>query len=403
MTRGNEVESSFGINQDSKSISYLRQISQNVNTNLFICSWGCGVLLKDCKDDGDLLNFRSITEFENIKKLESSASMWLFLSLKVFYHEEDDVGLYGIFSCPKCPVMSAIEEMQSLQDPEAIKLQLCLHSRVANFLVKDWRIHWSLSMSLDHSSIKVIPSNESWCETFIPQSSALPSLAAVMEKKKVVVLFCVTARQESPFCSKCIRRKCHHFLKLEQFRTAVSPEVVVADINDFEEEVYEPSPDTEEEDSTYNNHYMESMPNHIQGKLYGYNFQKIVYPFCDSPHQQKILLERISGLVNIPASLVPKFDPEKKCKHQMNFNISEESIIRQSKNLLLFTDLGQRVFSTEVFARPSLGPCQCLQRYDGHEYLIWNLGSVGLSFAVLTLWYLFYTKILANVIKFPVC
>ena len=249
------------------------------------------------------------------------------------------------------------------------KFRKVISTKFCHFLM----LKASLSMSLDHSSIKVLPNNDSLCEIYITRSSALPSLAAVMEKKIVALLYCVTGRQESPFCSKCVRRKCHHFLKLQAFQTAQNPQVEVASNDDFNDN-YEPSPDTEEEDSTYNNHYMEPMPDYIRGKLYGYNFQDIVYPFCDSPTQQKVLLERISGAVNIPASLVPKFDPEKKCKHKMPFNQYEESIIKQSKNLLLFNDLGQRVFSTEVFARPSLGPCQCLQRYDGHQYLIWNLG-----------------------------
>ena len=143
MTRGIDVEANFGINDNPKSLHYLRQISESIETNFFLCSFG-GVLLKDCKDDGDLLSFKSINEFENLKKLGSLSTLWLYLRLKVFFCNERDIGLYGIFVCPKCPTMSAIEEMGSIQDPEALKLLLCLHSRVANFLVKDWRPEWNL-------------------------------------------------------------------------------------------------------------------------------------------------------------------------------------------------------------------------------------------------------------------
>ena len=86
------------------------------------------------------------------------------------------------------------------------------------------------------------------------------------------------------------------------------------------------------------------------------------------------MVERMSGIFNLPAQLIPKFDKSKVCKHGFNFTDSEHAIVLVSDKLSLFTEIGQRFFSSKVYSRPSSGPCKCLQRYDGHEIFIWNLG-----------------------------
>ena len=79
--------------------------------------------------------------------------------------------------------------------------------------------------------------------------------------------------------------------------------------------------------------------------------------------------------MNIPDKIVPLYDPNLKCKHNNGFKQAEECLVRISKDVCLINDVGERILPTEVFARPSDGPCQCLQRFDGHRYLLWNLGG----------------------------
>ena len=86
-------------------------------------------------------------------------------------------------------------------------------------------------------------------------------------------------------------------------------------------------------------------------------------------------MERLSGVVRLPEHLIPIYKPENKCKHNFPYNISEESLVRESKNLCLFNELGQRIFDSGVYARPSEGPCKCVQRVDGNDLMIWNLGK----------------------------
>ena len=109
--------------------------------------------------------------------------------------------------------------------------------------------------------------------------------------------------------------------------------------------------------------------------MYGYNFKSIIYPFSDSPAQHQVWMERMNGIVNIPSKLIPTFDANETCKHNHTFNISDDTLVRESANLCLFNDYGERTFSTEVFARPTVGACRCLQRVDGNDFLIWNLGK----------------------------
>ena len=384
---GNEAEKIFTIDEkDSKAINYLRQVSENSDMNLFMSPWG-GVLLKNCDAEGNLLEFNSISEYEKVLREGKISNMWLYLPLKVFSYS--NMQLFGIFVCPECPVMSSIEGLEPSQDQETIKSHLCMHSCVASMLVKDWRSEWEVRAQFDLSYIRVGHNQDSNFIKFIPQTSASPFLAAVLDKDKVSLLFCATARQETPFCSKCVRRKCHHFLKLKAFyETSIGHETESVD-SDSDVDNYEPLPDVGEDDSSFNDNYTTNPPNHIRGRLYGYNFQNIVYPFRDSPHQQRVLHERISGIVNIPDCLVPRFDPDLKCKHNLPFKSCDKELIRQSKNLCLFNEIGQRIFKTEVFARPSDGPCKCLQRMDGHEFMIWNLG--GGSFVDYT-WLLSYLQ-----------
>ena len=98
-------------------------------------------------------------------------------------------------------------------------------------------------------------------------------------------------------------------------------------------------------------------------------------PFSDSPKQQLVWLESMNGVVNIPDRLVPMVDSTHRCKHNSQFNADDAALVRESLNVCLFNDLGQRIFPAEVFARPSVGPCSCLLRFDGHDLMIWNLGK----------------------------
>ena len=371
---GVEMEKRIKIDdKDSTAINYFRQISENRDKHCFLSPFG-GVILKGCDQVGDLYEFRNIGDYERLfKEKKLKMSMWLYLKLKLFKIEGSGLEMFGIFVCPQCDIMTGVMELQVSQDPMNILPQLCFHSQVASMMTGNWREEWTTSTSLSFDRISVISNEESNYIKFVSKSSSFPFLAAVLENNVVYLLFCATTKQETPFCSVCVRRKCHHFKKLLDYFDAIAQGNV--DTDDPTDNDYEPLPEIEEQDMTYNDHYLKLPPNHVRGRLYGHNFKAITYPFCDSPHQQQLWLERMSGVVNLPDQLVPEFEETNECKHNEAYSSHDEDLVRESENLCLFNELGQRIFSTKVFSRPTVGSCKCLQRYDGHELMIWHLGK----------------------------
>ena len=347
-------------------VYYYQQISEG-DCELFYSPWG-GVILKNFQPDGKLISFNNIGEFEIFRR-EERKQMWLHLKLKVFKTNNND--FLGIFCCPECSCMAGFLELDAEQDSASIIKCLCIHSRVASLKVADWRREWTVSLSPSNLTLHVDHNEESNCVIFIPKASKFPFLAAVLVMSKVYILYCSTKRQEHPFCSHCVNRKCYHFALLVNYESSLDPALE----DEHEDEEYQPVHDAEEDDLKFNEHYMTKPPLHIRGRMYGYNFEDIIYPFSDSAEQQECWMERIAGLVNIPSRLEPAAEIGSKCKHNSIYDNRSEALITESRTVCLYNDLGERIFKSEVFARPTLGPCKCLKRFDGHSLLIWHLGT----------------------------
>ena len=73
--------------------------------------------------------------------------------------------------------------------------------------------------------------------------------------------------------------------------------------------------------------------------------------------------------------LVPEVEEVLVCVHGYSFSASNKNLVRESQNMILYTEQNEKVFDIPVFSRRSSGPCKCLQRLDGTKYLIWNLGQ----------------------------
>ena len=110
-------------------------------------------------------------------------------------------------------------------------------------------------------------------------------------------------------------------------------------------------------------------------KLFGYNFEKLPYPIKENKEFQKKWIERINGNYNFPPVFVPEVGEVLVCIHGYAFSESDGNLVRESENIILYTEQNEKVFNIPVFSRRSLGPCKCLQRLDGTKYLIWNLGQ----------------------------
>ena len=115
------------------------------------------------------------------------------------------------------------------------------------------------------------------------------------------------------------------------------------------------------------------MSQHNHRLAYGYNFSKIKYPFKDDEDLQSVWKERRNGIYDLPAYLIPSFSDQYRCKHGQVFNKCDDSLVKESKNICIYTDTGERIFQNPVFARPTVGACPCLQRVNGHRLLLWHL------------------------------
>ena len=109
--------------------------------------------------------------------------------------------------------------------------------------------------------------------------------------------------------------------------------------------------------------------------MYGYNFEKIPYPFKDNPHFQAMYLQRLQGIYNLPVlPLIPDYNDAMKCKHCERFTSSSSNLFKECQNIVIYSEMGERVLDISVYSRRSSGSCKCLQRVDGTQFLLWNLG-----------------------------
>ena len=71
---------------------------------------------------------------------------------------------------------------------------------------------------------------------------------------------------------------------------------------------------------------------------------------------------------NFPEVMRAEYKEELKCTHGREYVRSNDNLYRESDRIVIYSELGEKVFNIPVYARRSSGSCKCLQR-------IWNLGQ----------------------------
>ena len=56
------------------------------------------------------------------------------------------------------------------------------------------------------------------------------------------------------------------------------------------------------------------------------------------------------------------------------FDPDDGNLGRHSQNIVVYTNIGERVFDVEIMYRKTLGNCKCPQQFYGHPNLLWHLG-----------------------------
>ena len=170
------AEKSFKIqNDDSRAVNYFQQISQEKN-NFIISPWG-GLIMRNCSEFGDILEFNKISEYETFMK-NIKQSLWIYLNLQVF-QTPNQFEVFGVFVCPQCASMSSMHGLQAFQDPDVLKSRMCFHSRTASTILEDWKSVWNVSFSSEDEMFNVSVNETTEFEIFIPKSTGTSFLAGV--------------------------------------------------------------------------------------------------------------------------------------------------------------------------------------------------------------------------------
>ena len=128
-----------------------------------------------------------------------------------------------------------------------------------------------------------------------------------------------------------------------------------------------------ETDSEKLKHYLDEPVNYT--KLYGHNRTFIKYPFHRDDEMRTKWDAKGNGTFVYPAVMKPKHDRFLYCKHGYGYNQDDNTLKLLTDGILVYTMIGEQKYATQLYYRPSAGPCRCQQHVDGHPWLLWNVGG----------------------------
>ena len=174
---------------ECKQVYYLQQISSSIQDNLFKTPWA-SVVVKNCDDEGKLLEFKSKAEYSSCGK-----ELWLNLELKIFRENGD---LYPVFCCPECPSMKNVSSLNIDCEREQFLPLLCLHSKAVSFLVNDWDLIWDIAVVDDDERCQKLCNQDILALTLHEKEHKNEGffLAATLVSNKVYILYTATKRQK---------------------------------------------------------------------------------------------------------------------------------------------------------------------------------------------------------------
>ena len=276
---------------DLNTRNFLRNLAKEQNT-YFITPWA-GVIVRNCDASGGFITQKTAQLF-----IQSKTPVWIFLKVKLF---RDEDGIYGAFICPTCESMSSVLMMTMDQRRGDIESLLCLHSKAAAYRT-DWREIWGLpAIDLDTLSHCFQPGLDT---RVVLLSDNDPFLAAVQNNGDVQLIFTLSKKNTSPFCSKCSTQKCKHFKQYKDFIDQMDVNSMnnsnhsdgSSNSNSTASSASTASSETENENPQGNpppDHYDDIEPIDEYTKKYGYNLSKIVYPPKMDPVIQEAWIRRL--------------------------------------------------------------------------------------------------------------
>ena len=137
---------------ESIRVFYLQQLcDQNLGENKFKTPWA-SLILKNCKENGELLDFKTIKEYKDSRK-----QLWLLMSLKVFRYRDM---AFPIFCCSECDDMKMVSNLGLYADPCDLEPLQCIHSKAAGFLLQNWNEIWEVELEDDDTALDAFTNEE---------------------------------------------------------------------------------------------------------------------------------------------------------------------------------------------------------------------------------------------------
>ena len=151
-------------------------MSKSEEENIFLLPWG-GVVCRNCDELGDLLRYKSISEYrDNEKPLWVQLKLVIFRenvkhsfsSIMIFKYFDFQGELFPIYACKDCNLMDPVPGMHMDQTKEAMYGIQCVHSKAAASFFPCWEDHWSIT-DLDDTdmSYKVFCNQDIRIQTFL--------------------------------------------------------------------------------------------------------------------------------------------------------------------------------------------------------------------------------------------
>lgn len=244
----------------------------------------------------------------------------------------------------------------------------CNHVKAAEYIAGNYEDHWNIPYPDDQDETHNISVNSDITVQCLIDEDSECFLGVHQTNGKLSVLYTVSKKQKMPLCSICSSTKCKCF---HQYKDAIR---VANDTNQEIPEFHWEKRRTET--PVPRDDYEDILELNEQYKKYGCNLTHFEYPIKRDPVLQERFVTRSKGHYDIPQSLKPQFMESLTCQHGFGFDSSDASFLQSSKNLIIYAQTQDIVLETASFARPTVpaGSCRCLQQYDGHPVLLWNLG-----------------------------
>ena len=102
------------------------------------------MVVRNCDDEGELINFKTVTEFK-----KQNQPLWLLLKLLFFWENGNKI---YIFHCSDCHQMKGIDDFQTSQTDGIMKQFQCIHSLAAGKLLADAEENWDLRETTNRTS-----------------------------------------------------------------------------------------------------------------------------------------------------------------------------------------------------------------------------------------------------------